>query len=263
MPRPIWSGAISFGLVNVPVKLLTAVRKQDVRFHQLHAADGVRIQQRRICPEDGREVAWDDIVKGYEMTPGRYVAIRPDELEALDPKSGRTVDIEDFVPLDQIDPLYFDTSYYLVPDPAGTKAYRLLLQAMADAGRVGIGRVVLRTKQYLCAVRPLGDALVLTTMSFADEVQDRRELDGLPGPDVAASDRELAMAGQLIESLAADFEPERYQDTHRRAVLELIEAKAAGQELHVQPEAPSAPVIDLMAALEASLAQARAGKKAG
>lgn len=259
MARPIWSGSISFGLVNVPVKLVPAIRKQDVRFHQLHAADGVRIQQRRVCPADGAEVAWDELVKGYEIGPGQYVVVQPEELEELGPGAGHTVDIEDFVALDQIDPLHFDTSYYLVPDQAGAKAYRLLLDAMAGAGRVGIGRVVLRTKQYLCAVRPVGEALVLTTMNFADEVVPRDELGALPGPGVAASERELQMANQLIESLASDFEPERYRDDYRLAVMSLIEAKAAGQEVVTEPTPVAAPVVDLMAALEASLARARAG----
>ncbi|MGH9075695.1 MAG: Ku protein, partial [Acidimicrobiales bacterium] len=260
MAKPIWSGAISFGLVNVPVKLFTAVRRQDIRFHQLHAKDGVRIQQRRVCPEDGQEVPWEELVRGYEVSPGQHVVIEPDELEGLDPEASHAVDVLDFVALDQIDPLYFDTSYYLVPDPGGAKAYRLLLDAMTQAGKVGIGKVVLRTKEYLCAVRPLGDALVLTTMNFADEVLPREELGGLPGPDVKAAERELRMADQLIESLSTDFDPTRYEDTHRQAVLRLIEAKVAGQELVVEPAAPRAPVIDLMAALEASLA---ATKEAG
>lgn len=259
MPRPIWSGSISFGLVNVPVKLVPAIRKQNVRFHQLHAADGVRIQQRRVCPADGTEVAYEDLVKGYEIGPGHYVVVQPEELEELGPAAGHTVDIEDFVALDQIDPLHFDTSYYLVPDQAGTKAYRLLLDAMAGAGRVGIGRVVLRTKQYLCAVRPVGEALVLSTMNFADEVVPRDELGTLPGPGVAASERELQMANQLIESLSTDFDPERYRDDYRLAVLSLIEAKAAGHEVVTEPAPAAAPVIDLMAALEASLARAKAG----
>lgn len=257
MPRPIWSGAISFGLVSVPVKLFTAVRKKDLRFHQLHARDGVRIIQRRVCPEDGQEVAYEDLVKGYEVSPGRYVVIEPEELEALDPVASHTIDVEDFVALEEIDPLYFDTSYYLVPDLAGARAYRLLLEAMSAAGRVGIGKVVMRTKQYLCAVRPLHDALVLTTMNFADEVASQDSLDGLPGTDVVASERELRMADQLIEALTTVFDPARYHDSHRERVLELIEAKVGGEQLTPEPAGPSAPVVDLMAALEASLAKAR------
>src|SRR5947209_16996019 len=258
MPRSMWSGAISFGLVNVPVKLYTAVRKKDVRFHQLHEKDGARIQQKRVCSEEDVEVPYDEIAKGYEISSGQYVMIEPDELDALDPEATHTIDIEDFVHLEEIDPLYFDASYYLVPDQRGGKAYRLLLDAMREAGMVGIARVVLRTKQYLSAVRPVGDALVLTTMNYADEVMAADELD-LPDEDKAEpSAREMEMAERLISSLATDFDPERYHDTYRERVLDLIEQKAAGKEIVSQPEAKSpAPVVDLMAALEASLAAAK------
>ena len=256
MPRSIWSGAISFGLVTVPVKLYSAVSPKTVRFHQLHGADQARIQQKRVCSADGEEVAFEDLAKGYELYPGQYVMIEPEELDALDPEATQTIDIEDFVELDQVDPLYYDTSYYLVPDARGTKAYRLLLDAMRESGRVGIARVVMRTKQYLCAVRPVGEALVLTTMNFADEVVGQDEIEGLPG-EQEAGERELKMAEALIESLSTDWRPDKYEDTYRERVMALIEAKAAGQELVSQPAAPSAPVIDLMAALEASLAQTR------
>ena len=267
MPRSLWTGSISFGLVNVPVKVTTAVRKKDVRFHQLHAKDGSRILQKRFCAEEGVEVAYEELAKGYEIAPGQYVLIEPEELEELDPIATHTVDIEDFVALDEIDPLFFDSSYYLVPDDRGEKAYRLLLEAMRESGRVGIARVVMRTKQYLCAVRPVQDALVMTTMNFADEVVDQSQLEDLPAGEVDASERELRMARQLIDSLATGFDPTRYHDTYREEVLELIEKKAAGQEVvtPVAHERP-APVIDLMAALEASLAQvkdARSGKAAG
>ncbi len=196
--RSIWGGAISFGLVNVPVKLFTAVRQRDVRFHQLHAADGARINQKRVCSADGQEVAYEDIVKGYDLGGGQYVVIEPEELEALDPESTHTIDIEDFVSLDEIDPLFFDSSYYVVPDERGGKAYRLLLEAMRDANKVGIARVVMRTKQYLVAIRPVGEALVMSTMNFADEVVPQSDLDGLPGPAENVGDRELKMARQLI-----------------------------------------------------------------
>ena len=264
MARSIWSGAISFGLVNVPVKVFTAVRKKDVRFHQLHAKDGVRIQQKRWCPKDEEEVAYDEIVKGYEISPGQYVLIEPEELDQLDPEATRTIDIEDFVDLHDIDPLFFDSNYYLVPDNRGEKPYRLLLEAMSDAGKVGIARVVMRTKQYLVAVRPVGDALVMTTLNFADEVVPQKELDDLPGSKQSASDRELRMAQQLIDSLTTDWHPEGYKDTYRERVLDLIEQKAEGKELVAQPEPDKpAPVVDLMAALEASLAAAKGGAKTG
>jgi DNA end-binding protein Ku len=264
MPRSIWGGAISFGLVNVPVKLYTAVRKKDVRFHQLHAPDGARISQKRVCSADGAEVAFEDIVKGYEIAKGQYVLVEPDELDSLDPETTHTIDIEDFVQLDQIDPLFFDASYYVLPDARGEKAYRLLLEAMRDAGKVGIAKVVMRSKQYLVAVRPVGEALVMSTMNFADEVVPQSELDGLPGPAENVTERELAMASQLIESLSTAFDPTRYEDTYREKVLALIERKAQGQELVAQPEAKVAtPVVDLMAALEASLAAARTKSDAG
>ena len=262
MARSIWGGAISFGLVNVPVKLFTAVRKKDVRFHQLHRSDGARINQKRVCSADGEEVAYEDIVKGYEIAKEQYVVIEPEELEALDPESTHTIDIEDFVQLDEIDPLFFDSSYYVVPDNRGEKAYRLLLEAMRDANKVGIARIVMRTKQYLVAIRPVGDALVMSTMNFADEVVPQDELEGLPGPAASVSDRELTMASQLIASLSNDFDPSKYEDTHREKVLELIEQKAEGREVVAPPAAKAAtPVVDLMAALEASLAAAKGDGK--
>jgi DNA end-binding protein Ku len=259
----MWSGAISFGLVNVPVKLFTAVRKKDVRFHQLHEKDGGRVRQKRVCSVDGEEVPYEEIAKGYELGEGQYVMIDPDELDTLDPEATHTIDITDFVELEKIDPLFYDSNYYLVPDERGGKPYRLLLEAMRDAGRVGIATVVMRTKQYLVAVRPVGEALVMTTMNFGDEVVPQDELEGLPTGRTKVDDRELKMAQQLIESLADEWDPDKYHDTYREQVLELIEKKAEGKEIvaPVEPEKP-APVIDLMAALEASLAAARGdGKK--
>ena len=264
MARSIWGGAISFGLVNVPVKLFTAVRKKDVRFHQLHAKDGARIQQKRVCSLDGQEVPYEEIAKGYDLGGDQYVLIDPAELEELDPETTHTIDIEDFVHLDQIDPLYFDSSYYVVPDERGSKPYRLLLEAMRESGKVGIAKVVMRTKQYLVAIRPLGDALVMSTMNFADEVVPRDELEGLPGPAHDVSERELTMASHLIETLTAEFDPHKYEDTYRERVLELIERKAEGEEVVAQPAAePRRPVVDLMAALEASLAAAKGGTDDG
>jgi DNA end-binding protein Ku len=261
MARSMWSGAISFGLVNVPIKLYSAVSKKTVRFHQLNGETGNRIQQKRVDPDTGEEVAYENIVKGYELTRDRYVVINPDELEALDPEKSRTIDIEDFVDLADIDPVYYDHPYYLVPDKGAAKAYGLLLNAMQESGKVAIARVVLRSKEQLVAIRPNRDAtlLMMETMIFADEVVPPDDLDGLPDKDdLKASDRELKMAQQLIDSLATDFAPERYHDEYREKVLELIEAKAEGAEIVVQPEAPKAErVPDLMAALEASLAAVR------
>jgi DNA end-binding protein Ku len=257
MPRSIWTGAISFGLVNVPVKLYSAVSKKTVRFHQLHETDGVRIQQKRICPADGEEVAWDDIVKGYEITPDRYVIVTPEELDAIDPKKTKTIDIEEFVDLDEIDPLYYDHPYYLLPGQGAAKPYKLLVTAMREANKVAIARVVIRTKEQLVAVRPLGDVLAMATMNFADEVVDPDSFDEAPGDDVEATKREVDMARQLIESLTAEFEPSRFHDEYREAVLELIEKKADGQEIVMQPVEEPEKVPDLMAALEASLAAAK------
>jgi DNA end-binding protein Ku len=260
VPRPIWSGAISFGLVNVPVKLFSAVSSKDVRFHQLDAKTNARVKQKRVSAATGDEVPFDQIVKGYELGPDTYVTINPDELDALDPKATKTIDIEDFVDLDQIDPVYYDRPYYLVPDKGGQKAYALLRNAMRETNKVGIARVVLRTKQYLAAIRPKDDALVMETMLFADEVNPLDELD-LPGPDVDVTDREEKMARSLIDSLTTEFEPDKYKDEYRERVLKLIEQKASGQEIVVEESAEEAPrVVDLMAALEASLAAVKDGK---
>ncbi|MGB0093215.1 MAG: Ku protein [Solirubrobacteraceae bacterium] len=259
MARAIWSGAISFGLVNVPIKLYSATSPKTVRFHQLSSKTGARVRQKRVDATSGDEVPYEEIVKGYEITPDRYVLIDPEELDALDPKATKTIDIEEFVDLQEIDPIYYDHSYYLAPTAGGAKAYRLLLDAMEESGKVGIGRVVLRSKQQLCALRPTGDVLTLTTMLFGDEVLTPERLDELASvADAQASDRELKMAEQLIASLSADFEPTKYRDEYRERVLALIERKAAGEEIATAPEAEEpAAAPDLMAALEASLAAMR------
>ena len=264
MPRAIWSGSISFGLVNVPVKLFTAVQPKDVRFNQLEAGTNARIKQKRVSAQTGEEVSYDNIVKGYEIAPDRYVVITPEELEALDPKATHSIDIEDFVDLDQIDPIFFERPYYLVPESGGTKAYALLRDAMRDSGKVGIARLVLRTKQYLAAIRPLGDALVLETLLYGDEVVDQDALELPAEGEVEVSDRELKIARQLIESLTDDFDPDKYRDEYRARVLELIERKAEGQEVVLQEAAAeeTAEVVDLMAALEASLDAVRKADKA-
>src|SRR3954465_14662312 len=262
MARSMWSGAISFGLVNVPIKLYSAVSKKTVRFHQLNGETGNRIQQKRVDPDTGEEVAYENIVKGYELTRDRYVVINPDELEGLDPEKTRTIDIEDFVDLADIDPVYYDHPYYLVPDKGASKAYGLLLDAMREAEKVAIARVVLRSKEQLVAIRPApGGGLMMETMLFADEVVPPDDIEDLPGEEeLRATDRELRMARQLIDSLSSDFEPEKYHDEYREKVLELIERKASGEEIAVQPEAPQpTKVPDLMAALEASLAAVKGG----
>ena len=257
MARPIWSGAISFGLVTVPVKLLPAVRRRGVSFHQLHAEDGARIQHRRFCSAEDREVPREEIVKGYELEDGGYVVVTDEELERLDPERSRTLDIERFVDLSEIDPIFYDASYYAVPDgEVAAKPYDLLRRAMETAGKVALGRVVIRTKEHLAAIRASEDVLTVATMVFPDEVVPAEELDR-PEASASASDQEVQMACRLVESLGAPFEPERYHDEHREQVLELIECKARGEEVVAgpEPERPQA-VPDLMAALEASIAGA-------
>jgi DNA end-binding protein Ku len=264
MPRAIWTGAISFGLVNVPVKLYAATSPKTVRFHQLSAKTGGRIRQKRVDSTTGEEVPYEDIVKGYEITPDRYVVITPEELDSLDVKATKTIDVEDFVDLVDIDPIYFDHSYYVAPATGGAKAYRLLLEAMREAGKVALCRIVIRSKQQLCALRPNGEVLTLSTMLFGDEVIAPDRLDELESvSESEASERELAMARQLIDSLSSDFEPSKYRDDYRDRVLALIERKAGGEEIAVQPtaeEPEAAP--DLMAALEASLAAVKSDRPA-
>ncbi|HWD65328.1 MAG TPA: Ku protein [Solirubrobacteraceae bacterium] len=261
MARAIWSGAISFGLVNVPVKLFSATSPKTVRFHQISGKTGARIKQKRVDSSTDEEVSFEDIVKGYELSPDHYVLIDPDELEALDPKATRTIDIEDFVDLDEIDPIYYDHTYYLAPAAGGAKPYRLLLDAMKASGKVAIGRIVLRTKQQLCALRPAGDALALSTMLFGDEVLGPDRLDDLDQvSETETTDRELKMAQQLIDTLSSDFDPSKYKDDYRDRVLDLIERKASGEKIAAAPQAEEeTPAPDLMAALEASLAAVRSG----
>ena len=257
MARSIWTGAISFGLVTVPVKLYSAVNRKTVRFHQLSGSTGVRIAQKRVDPTTGDEVPYEDIVKGFELAPDRYVVIQPEEFEALDPKKTKTIDIEDFVDLTDIDPILYDHPYYLAPGAGGAKPYRLLLEAMRETGKVAIAKVVIRQKEQLVALRPMeGDVLGMATMIFADEVVEADRIDELEAVrEVEVTKRELDIAEQLVESLAGDFEPEKYRDTYREEVLALIERKASGEDIAVQPAAEEAeePVPDLMAALKASL----------
>jgi DNA end-binding protein Ku len=261
MPRAIWTGAISFGLVTVPVKLYSAVNHKSVRFHQLSSKSGVRVAQKRVDAQSGEEVPYESIVKGYEIAPDRYVVIAPGELETLQPKKTKTIEIEDFVELSQIDPIYYDHPYYLAPGAGGAKPYRLLLEAMRETNKVAIASVVIRSKEQLVAIRPMGEALAMATMLFADEVLAPQRIDELAdATEVKTTKRELDIAKQLVDSLAGEFEPEKYHDTYRAEVLALIERKAQGEEIAVQPapEEPAAPAPDLMSALKASLEAARA-----
>jgi DNA end-binding protein Ku len=261
MPRAMWTGAISFGMVTVPVKMYSALDRKSVRFHQLSGKSGVRVSQKRVDPSTGEEVPYADIVKGYEIAPDRYVLIEPGELEALEAKKTKTIEIEDFVELSQIDPVFYDHPYYLAPGPGGVKPYRLLLEAMRATGKVAIARVVIRSKEQLVALRPMGDALGMATMIFPDEVLQPERIDEIAeAAEIETTKRELDMAEQLVDSLAGDFEPEKYSDTYRKQVLELIERKAEGKDIAVQPtvEEATAPAPDLMSALKASLDAVRA-----
>jgi DNA end-binding protein Ku len=259
----MWSGAISFGLVNIPIKLFTAVSRKNVSFNQIDTRTGSRIQYRKVSAADGEEVPSEAIAKGYQLSSGEYVLVGDDELAALDPEATRTIDIEQFVDLEEIDPLFYDAAYYVAPDKGASKPYALLTRAMEEQGKVAIARLVMRTKQYLAALRPKDGMLVMSTMVYADEVNDPAQLDGAEDMhDVDVSERELRMAEQLVESLTEPFEPERYEDTYRNQVLELIDRKAAGEELVAAP-APVAEekVVDLMAALEASVRDAKEARK--
>ena len=266
MPRAIWTGAISFGLVTVPVKLYSAVDRKTVRFHQLSGKTGVRVAQRRVDPQTDEEVPYEDIVKGYEIAPDRYVVIEPSELDTLEPKKTKTIEIEEFVELSQIDPIYYDHPYYLAPGTGGAKPYRLLLEAMEETGKVAIARVVIRSKEQLVAVRPMGVALGMATMLFPDEVLPPERLDEVvDAANAKTTKREVDIAKQLIESLAGDFEPDGFRDSYREQVLALIERKAEGKEIAVQPSAEevATPAPDLMSALKASLDAVRAAGDGG
>jgi DNA end-binding protein Ku len=260
VPSSIWTGAISFGLVQVPVRIVTATKNRDVSFNQLEQSTGSRIRYKKVSDQTGEEVAADEIVKGYEISKGRYVVVDADEIAALQPKAAHTIEIEEFIDLDDIDPIYFEQPYYLAPDAKGIKPYELLVQAMTELNKVAIGRIVLRSKERLVAIRPLDGVLCIETMRYSDEVMDRDAL--RPEEDVELTEREREMARQLIESLAVDkFDVDKYHDEYREQLLDLIERKAAGEEI-VAPEPVEAPakVLDLVSALEASLAKASSAK---
>lgn len=258
MPRPVWSGTVSFGLVTIPVKMFNAVSRKSVSFNQLDDRTMARIKYRKVSAEDGQEVPDDHIVKGYEVSKDHYIVVDPDELEQFMPSATHALELDEFVDLAELDPLLFDSGYYLAPDKA-PKPYVLLARAMEAAGKVGVGRMVMRNKQYLAAVRAVDGQLLLSTMVYADEVVKPSSIDEMKAVDgVEVSDKELAMAGQLVASLAGSFDLSRYKDSYREQVMDLIEKKAAGEEL-TMPERPSSSpaVIDLMAALEASVKAAK------
>lgn len=259
--RSMWKGSISFGLVTIPVKLYAATESKDVHFHLLHSDCHTPIQYRKWCPQCDREVAPEAIVRGYEYDRSRYVVVSDDELEAIPVAAARTLDIVDFVRLEQIDPIYFEKAYFLEPGDGAAKAYALLRRAMEMTGRIAIARVVIRSREALAAIRLYGqDVLALETMRFPDEV---RSPAGLVGPEPSLRPQEIEMAANLVGSLTGDFAPAKFQNEYRQAVLDLIQAKVAGEEV-VQAADRPAPgrVVDLMEALRASIRQAEAERGA-
>jgi len=258
MARPVWSGTISFGLVAIPIKLYNAVRRQSVSFNQLDERNMARIRYRKVNAETEDEVSDEHIVKGYEVSKGRYVVVDPDELEPFMPVATKSVDLEEFVDLSEIDPVYFDTAFHLAPD-GPPKPYVLLARAMEASGKVAIGRFVMRNKQHTAAIRAQDGRLVMSLLAYADEVVDQSEISELQGlDDVEVSAKEITMAESLVESLTADFEPAKYHDEYREQVMALIRMKADGEEFEMPEVAAEKPkVIDIMAALEASVKAAK------
>lgn len=255
MPRAMWKGAISFGLVTIPVSAYPATEEKSLRFNQLHDEDGGRIRYKRVCEKDGEEVPFEHIVKGYEVEKDRYVVLTDDDFDAVPVRSSRAIDIVQFVELERIDPVLFKKSYYLVPEETGAKAYALLREAMRQDDRVGIAKVSFRDREHIAALRFKDDAFVLETMFWPDEV---RQAD-FGGVDVHVDvrEQELQMARQLIDSLTGEWAPEQFSDAYREALVGIVEAKLSGQEIEVVEPQPTAKVVDLMEALKASVAAAK------
>jgi DNA end-binding protein Ku len=259
--RTIWNGSINFGLVNIPIGLAVAQQRKDTSFRTLHRECGTPIKQKRYCPVHERDVEADELVKGWEFAKGQFVLVEESDLEAVALQRSQSVDIVRFVPTEQVDPIYFDRTYYLAPagPEAQRRPYVLLLRAMQDAGMAAVGKFVLWGKENLCLIRPLGESLVLETLYFAEDIRPRAEIDeAVEETDV--KDPELAMARQLVESLVGDFDPEDYENEYRNELRAMLEAKLAGQEIARPEPAPEAPVIDLMDALKQSVAQAQQDK---
>jgi DNA end-binding protein Ku len=260
MPRSMWKGAISFGLVTIPVSVYPATEEKTLKFNQLHEKDGGRIRYKRVCSTDGEEVPFEEIVKGYEYEKDRYAILTDEDFDAVPVRSSRAIDIHQFVDLEEIDPMLYKKSYYLVPDETGAKAYSLLREAMASEGKVGVAKVAFRDKEHLAALRFSGDAFVLETMFWPDEIR-AADFEGVD-VDEKVRPQELDMAKQLIENLTADWDPDEYHDEYREAMLEIVEKKIAGEEIEVAPEEEPARVVDLMEALKASVAAAKSGEPA-
>jgi DNA end-binding protein Ku len=261
--RAIWKGAISFGMVTIPVKLYTATEQKDVRLRLLHRDDGAPIEEKRFCTADGKEVAWDELVRGYEVGKGEYVVLEPDEIEAAKPESSTTIDIGDFVQGAEIDPVYFEKSYFLEPTEVGAKPFSLLKRALEETDRVALARVTIRSRERLATLRAYEDTLILETMFWPDEIRSTGALDLPEGPEARVRTRELEMARSLVENLADRFRPESYTDTYRTALEELIERKMRGTTRSARRRRPEPKVIDLMDALKASVGKAKGAAKAG
>ena len=263
MARAIWKGSISFGLVNIPIALYPATRREEFKFRLLRKSDLSPVNYKRVAEKDGKEVSWDQIVKGYEYEKGKYVVLKDEDFERVDLEATQTVDIQDFVDVDEIDPMYFYKPYYLEPQKGGDKAYALLRDALKDSKKVGIAKVVIKTRQYLAGVKPEDGALVLELMHFADELADTGKLH-LP-KKVEVGKREMNMAKSLIESMSAKWNPEKYHDDYREALMEVIEEKveAGGKEIEEKPKKAPKPtkVIDLVSVLQKSLEQTGRAKK--
>lgn len=254
--RTIWKGAISFGLVSIPVKLFPATEQKDVKFRFLHKTCQAPIQYKRICSSCGQEVTQDDIVRGYEYESGRYVIINEEDLDKIPDERTRTVDIVDFVALEEIDPLYFDKTYYLSPGEAGEKAYSLLRQAMAETGKIAVAKVVIRNKESLAVVRGYQNLLVMETIFYPDEIRDTAQLPGF-AREIKLHDNEMKMARELIENLATVFDPQKYTDEYRKKLLAMIHAKIEGEQIVMPEVAVKGKVVDLMDALKASVEMAK------
>jgi DNA end-binding protein Ku len=255
MPKSIWNGTVSFGMVNVPVKLYSATESKTIHFHEVHARDGASIEHRRICPKEDREVPYKEIVKGYEVSSGKYVVLEKDEVKAAAGNRGKVVELDEFVSAGEIDPVFYDKTYY-VGSRDEKDAFRLLHEALRKTERAGIGRFTFHDREYLVALRAGEDVLIMHTLRFHDEVVSGDELE-IDGSGRKPSGREVEMAGQLVKSMAEDFNPERYKDTYRDAVLDLIKRKAKGEEIDLVAEEEPAHGDDLAAALEASIAGSR------
>ena len=260
--RSIWRGAISFGMVSIPVKLYSATEQKDVRFRLLHKTDGAPIKEKRVCTADGKEVEWKDLVRGYEVGKGEYVILDPEEIDEAKPESATTIDIGDFVKLKEIDPIYFEKSYFLEPTDVGAKPFTLLKRALEETGRTAVARVVIRTKERLATIRPYDDTLILETMFWPDEIRSTGSLDVPEGNEATVRAKELDMARSLVENLSDRFKPEEYRDEYRVALEELIARKLKGEQRSAKRRKPEPKVTDLMDALKQSVEASRSSRRA-